>query len=369
MKGGHKRPFFLFLHELYNGKNPFGNNLSMQKNLKTGVLLLQLGTPRSPSVWDVGRYLRQFLNDYRVIDIPAIARFLLVNGIIIPFRVRRSAAAYKKLWMPKGSPLLNHGLKLQNALQISLGENYGVHLAMRYQEPSIPKILKEMEKRAYHKVIIVPLFPQYASSTTGSALEKALQGISRWYVIPSMHVISQYMERQDFIKAWIEIGKSYSPETYDYVLFSFHGLPIRQLDKVYQDGKPCKDHFCKERWQADNYYCYEASCYETARRIAEGLGINKERYQVVFQSRLGKEPWLEPYAEPTIISLAKQGIKNLLVFSPAFVSDCLETTIEIGEEYMEEFIKHGGKHLQLVESLNVHPLWVDCLKNLILEIY
>jgi len=333
---------------------------------KYGLLLLNLGTPQSPSVWYVARYLTQFLNDPRVIDNNPITRWLLVNTLIVPFRSPKSAKAYKKLWTEQGSPLLFYGKKLQNKLQQLLGNEFGVHLAMRYQKPSIPDVLKEMEKKGYQKIIIFPLFPQYASSTSGSAIQETLKHLSKWYVIPNFQIISQYFDSEYFINAWVQIGKKYLHEnSYDHVLFSYHGLPFRQLDKVYQDGKLCKEHFCKEVWNEENYYCYEAACYETSRRIAKGLGI--EQYSVAFQSRLGRDPWIEPYAEPHIIQLAKQGIKKLLVFSPAFVADCLETTIEIGHEYAEVFKEHGGKHLQLVHSLNAEHEWVEAIKQMVLE--
>ncbi len=338
----------------------------MLKKPKYGILLLNLGTPKSPSTWNVAKYLNQFLNDPRVIDINPIARWLLVNWIIVPFRSRKSAKAYQKLWTKEGSPLLFYGKELEKKLQNALEQDYGVHLAMRYQEPSIPKILKEMEKMSYQKILIFPLFPQYASSTTGSAVQETLQHLAKWYVIPEFQVISQYFDNQHFINVWVNIGKKYTEnQNFDYVLFSYHGLPVRQLNKVYQDGKLCEEHYCKNEWNEQNYYCYEATCYETTRKIATALNI--QNYTVAFQSRLGKDPWIQPYAEPTIIDLAKKGIKKLLVFSPAFVADCLETTIEIGYEYAEIFKKNGGEQLTLVHSLNAENQWVEAIKNMILE--
>lgn len=338
----------------------------MLKKPKYGILLINLGTPKSPSLWNVAKYLTQFLNDPRVIDIHPVARWLLVNTIIVPFRSPKSSKAYQQLWTSKGSPLLVYGKELTQKLQETLGEDFGVHLAMRYQEPSIPNVLKEMQKKTYQKILIFPLFPQYASSTTGSAIQETLKYLSQWYVIPEFQVISQYFDNPHFIQAWVKIGKKFiAHHQYDHVLFSYHGLPIRQLDKVYQDGKLCNEHFCKENWNEQNYYCYEAACYETTRRIADALNISS--YTVVFQSRLGKDPWIQPYAEPTIIELAQKGIKKLLVFSPAFVADCLETIIEIGHEYKQIFQQHGGAELTLVPSLNAEPEWVLALKNIILE--
>lgn len=336
------------------------------RSMKTGVLLINLGTPDSPSVGNVRSYLSQFLNDPRVIDIPWLARKLLVNLIIVPFRAPKSAKIYQALWTDEGSPLLLHGLSLQEKLQVSLGNEYVVELAMRYGKPSLETVLARMNKAGYQKVILLPLFPQYASSSTGSALERALRIISKWYVIPELAVVSQYFDHEGYINAFVERGRQCDPATYDHVLFSYHGLPVRQVDKVYSDGKPCDDHDCEREITSDNYYCYKATCYATTRAIAERLNIPEASYSVGFQSRLDNE-WLEPFSDKLVEELAKKGTKRLLVFSPAFTADCLETTIEIGDEYKEIFEEHGGEHLQLVESLNDSPIWVEALKQLVLE--
>jgi len=332
---------------------------------KIGVLLINLGTPDSPSVKDVRKYLRQFLNDPRVIDINPIGRFFLVNGIIVPFRAPKSAKIYKELWTPEGSPLLIYGKKVKEKLQKALPENYTVELAMRYQNPSLKSVLDRMQKQNYSKIILLPMFPQYASSSTGSAIEEAMRIINKWWVIPELKIISQFFNDDLFIDAFVEKGNMYSPKEYDHVLFSYHGLPERQVDKVYTDGKPCKDHDCENEWNEHNEYCYKAACYETTRRIADKLGLDKAKYSVAFQSRLGRDPWIKPYSDFELVDLAKRGVKKLLVFSPAFVSDCLETTIEIGVEYDHIFKENGGEKLQLVESLNDSDKWIACLKRMV----
>lgn len=334
---------------------------------KTCVLLINLGTPDSPAVGDVRKYLRQFLSDPRVIDINPLGRFFLVNGIIVPFRSPKSAKVYKKLWTNEGSPLLVYGKKVKDKLQKNVPDNFTVELAMRYQNPSLKSVLDRVQKQNYSRIIILPLFPQYASSTTGSAVEETMRIINKWWVIPEIKIIAQYFDRADFIKAFALQGEKYRPQNYDHVLFSYHGLPERHVDKVYQDGKPCKDHQCENVWNEENEYCYKAACYETTRRIAKELNLDTNKYSVAFQSRLGKDPWIQPYADKTVEELAKKGIKKLLVFSPAFVADCLETTIEIGHEYKELFLEHGGKELQLVDSLNDSDAWIECLKNIVLE--
>lgn len=328
-----------------------------------GILLVNLGTPDSPSVRDVRKYLFEFLNDPRVIDIPAIARWFLVNLIIVPFRAPKSAALYKLLWSEKGSPLLLYGRQCRDILAKKLGPEYGVHLAMRYGNPSIPSVVEEMRKQGYKSVKVIPMFPQYASSSTGSAIEKVMQHIAKWNVIPEVNIVSQFYNHPTFIEAWGAVAQEYDYKDYDHVLFSFHGLPVRHLDATYVEGQ-CADHDCEKEVTDENHSCYKAVCYETARLIAQKLGIPADSYTVCFQSRLGRDPWVEPYTDHVLKDRANKGDKKLLVFSPAFVADCLETTIEIGYEYQEEFEEMGGEKVQLVPSLNVHPVWIDCLEDL-----
>lgn len=333
---------------------------------KTGVLLINLGTPDSPSVGDVRRYLFEFLNDPRVIDINPVGRFFLVNFIIVPFRAFKSAKVYKELWTENGSPIMIYGESVKQKLQDLLGDKFEVELAMRYQNPSLDEVLARMKKNNYQKIIVLPLFPQYASASTGSAIEKAMKIISKWWVIPELKIISQFYNDAGYINSVVEQGKKHNINNYDHVLFSYHGLPVRQVDKVYEDGKPCDDHNCENEITDYNKYCYKAVCYATTRMIAEKLSIPKENYTVCFQSRLDMD-WLEPFSDKVIIEQAKKGAKKLLVFSPAFVADCLETTIEIGSEYQELFEQHGGEKVQLVESLNDHPMWINSLKDMILK--
>ena len=348
-------------------------NSKSKVKLKTAVLLVNLGTPDSPSVRDVRSYLFEFLNDPRVIDISAVLRFLLVNLIIVPFRAPKSAKIYQELWAnngllegKKGAPILYYGRSVQEKLQKSLGESFDIYLAMRYKNPSLEKVLTDLYKNNYEKIIVIPLFPQYASATTGSVIEKVMKIVSKWWVIPEIKFISQYYDNEGFINTIIERTKKYNIEEYDHVLFSYHGLPIRQVDKVYKDNSLCEEHNCETEINETNQFCYKATCYATTRLIAEKLKLSKEKYTVCFQSRLDKE-WLEPFADDIIIGQAKKGARKLLVFSPAFVADCLETLIEIGFEYQKLFEEHGGDKVQLVESLNDHPMWIETLKNIVVN--
>lgn len=334
--------------------------------MKTCVLLINLGTPDSPSIKDVRKYLFEFLNDPRVIDINPIARFFLVNFIIVPFRSPKSAKIYKELWTEKGSPILIYGESVQKELQRELGNDFEVELAMRYQNPSLDVVCTRMEKKGYEKIVIIPLFPHYASASTGSAIEKAMKLIGKWWVIPEIKIISQFYDNENYLNCVIERSKKYNLNDYDHILFSYHGLPVRQVDKVYFDGNPCLDHKCEDEINESNKYCYKATCYATTRMLAEKLNLSKERYTVSFQSRLDKD-WLEPFSDKVVEDWAKKGAKKLLVFSPAFVADCLETTVEIGIEYQKIFIDNGGEKVQLVESLNDHPMWIDTLKKMILK--
>ena len=331
--------------------------------MNTAVLLINLGTPDSPSTRDVRSYLRQFLNDPRVVDLPAPLRWALVNLIIVPFRAPKSAKIYQQLWTDQGSPILLHGQRVKSLLQQRLGEGYTVELAMRYKNPSIPDTLERLRKTNPDRILVVPLFPQYASASTGSAMQAVMDVVRDWWVIPDIRLISQYWNHPTLIHAWLERGRQYDWRDYDHVLFSYHGLPERQVDKVYDQGL-CRDRDCEHEITDENAYCYKATCYGTTRLLAQGLGIPEEKYTTCFQSRLDKK-WLEPFADKLVEEHARQGAKKLLVFSPSFVADCLETTIEIGHEYQELFEEHGGEKVQLVESLNDHPAWIDTLEALV----
>ncbi|MTI32198.1 ferrochelatase [Xanthovirga aplysinae] len=340
----------------------------MNKKGKIGVLLVNLGTPDSPSVPDVRKYLREFLMDKRVIDIPFINRWMLVNLIIAPLRAPKSAKVYQQLWEDRGSPLMYYGEDVRKAVQDSLGEEYVVSLAMRYQNPSIQKGLNDLRERLVSQIIVIPLFPQYASATTGSVMEKVMEIIHNWENIPSLKFISNFLEEEKFIETFCRNARKYMEKIkFDHFLFSYHGLPERQVKKA-SCGNYCQlNEKCCSVYHQKNQFCYRAQCFQTTRLLVEALNIPEEKYTVAFQSRLGKDPWIQPYAEDVIKTLAQNGKKKVLAFSPAFVADCLETTVEVGNEFKEIFEEAGGEHWQLVESLNNHPLWIECLKDMVLK--
>ncbi|MDA9555300.1 ferrochelatase [Pelobium sp.] len=335
---------------------------------KKGILLVNLGTPDSPSTADVRKYLDEFLMDGRVIDINPVFRTLLVKGIIVPFRGPKSAKVYQKLWTEEGSPLLVYGKKVHQAIKEKLGDDYMVELAMRYQSPSIADALERLKQAKVDSIKVVPLFPQYSSACTGSVHDKVMEIVRTWQAIPDMTFVNSFYDHDGMINVFANHGKKYlEQQKWDHVLFSFHGLPQRQMRKVDVSGIHClKIKDCCKTITENNKFCYTAHCNRTAQLIAEKLNLSEDQYTICYQSRLGKDPWVQPYTSEILKEQAAKGAKNLLVFCPAFVADCLETIIEISEEYAEEFEELGGEKVQLVESLNDDPAWIDALTDIIL---
>jgi len=334
---------------------------------KTAVLLIQLGTPDSPKTSDVRRYLGEFLNDPRVIDLPWLARKLLVNGIIVPFRAPKSAKIYKELWdLSEGlSPLLVHTQKVQEKLKDRLkSSNVDVYMAMRYQNPSMANVMEEMRALHYDHVIVLPLFPQYASASSGSAIERAMKIMSKWWTTPEISIVNQFWDNAGYIDSIVERSKAFNLKDYDHILFSYHGLPEKHVDKVYEGDNLCTEVPCETEINNKNSMCYKATSYATTRLIAGKLGLKEEDYTVCFQSRLDKK-WLTPFSDKVVEEQGRKGAKKLLAFSPAFVADCLETVIEIGHEYQEIFEEHGGEKIQLVPSSNDHERFIDGLEDII----
>jgi ferrochelatase len=239
---------------------------------------------------------------------------------------------------------------------------------MRYQSPSIASALAGLRDKQVKHIIVVPLFPQYASASTGSVFDKVMEIVKDWQVIPSLNFIDNFLEDTLFIGTWVEIARKYMDKVaYDHFVFSYHGLPERQIIKGSQDNYCQLNKKCCAVYHKKNRLCYRAQCFQTSRLLAKELDIPDEKYTVSFQSRLGKNPWVKPYTDVVIPELATKGVKKVLAFSPSFVADCLETTIEVGDEFKEIFEKAGGEEWQLVESLNSHPMWIECLKQMVLK--
>jgi protoporphyrin/coproporphyrin ferrochelatase len=332
---------------------------------KTAVIISNTGTPNGTSVPAVRKYLKEFLGDGRVITMPTLLRKLLVNGIIVPFRAPKSAKLYEKVWTAVGSPLLVHSQKLQNKLQAKLGDEFEVMLGMRYGNPSLKSALQKVCRNDIKKVILLPMFPQYASSTTGTIKELACRELSCWNNIPALKTIGQFYHETGFIECFAENISKKDPQKYDHVIFSYHGLPLRHV-KATHHGHDCSHFNCATEVNEHNAYCYRATCYATTRLLVEKLDLQPEKYTVCFQSRFSRN-WLSPFADEVIKKKAKQGVKKMLVVSPSFVTDCLETIVEIGVEYKDLFLKNGGETFDWVHSLNNNDNWAEFLAELIVK--
>lgn len=338
---------------------------------KTGVLLLNLGTPDAPDTESVRRYLDEFLMDPYVIDLPWIFRVLLVRGIILRTRPKRSAAAYRKVWTSRGSPLAFHTIDLAEKVQESLGSEYLVRPVMRYGKPHVSEALQEFVNQGIDSVVVLPLYPQYAVASTKSSEEWVKKQAELLKFKGKIKFIGAFYNNESFLSAFAEkVIESRTTFTSDHLLFSFHGLPeqaVRKLDR--SGGNHCLvNASCCDVITDVNRECYRAQCFFTARRIAEKVGLSKDQYQVTFQSRLGPTQWIRPYSDVVLKELGASGrVKNLLVVSPSFVADCLETLEEIAIRSRVDFIKSGGEDLRMVPSLNSSDRWVECVTELVLR--
>ena len=325
--------------------------------MNRGLLLINLGTPASPTPIAVRHYLNEFLLDRRVIDLPWPLRYALVKGIILPFRSRKSAEAYKSIWLTEGSPLLYNSQQLLGDLQKYLTNDFKVALGMRYGNPSITAALKELKECT--ELVILPLYPQYSSAATGSAIEEALNIITQQETIPSLVVISHFYQYQTYIQAQGELIREHL-KPHHHLLFSYHGIPERQIEKA-GCTKPCS----RECPVQESPRCYKAQCYQTTQLIATHLNLASEQYSTSFQSRLGKTPWIKPYTDELLINLAAQGVKNITITCPSFVTDCLETLEEIGLRAKEQWLHLGGQEFNLIPSMNNHESFIKAIREII----
>ncbi len=332
---------------------------------KIAVLLMNVGSPDEPTVSSVRKYLTAFLNDKRVIDLPWLLRKFLVNAIIIPFRVKKSTGLYQHLWTEKGSPLIYYSEELKQKLQVQLGDSFQVFVGMRYGNPGYKKALSEIKKKGFEKLILVPLFPQHAMSTTETAVVAAQKEIKKLGIKSEIIEVGQFYDHPKFIDAFVVQARKHDLSKFDHIVFSYHGLPNRQVEKCHP-GIRVESCNCKSVLPNHGKFCYRATCYETSRLIASKLNLTGSDYSVGFQSRLSNN-WLTPFTDAILRKKLSEGKKDILVFAPSFVTDCLETILEIGVEYGEEFKQNGGNKLQLVESLNVENTWVEVLAEIVIE--
>jgi ferrochelatase len=326
--------------------------------MRHGLLLINLGTPKKAHVSAVRNYLRLFLTDKRVIPLPALFRYILVYCFIVPLRALRTAHAYERVWTDHGSPLLYHSQNLSTEVQKQAGSNNLVALGMRYGEPSILEALTTLKH--CNSITILPLYPQYSSAASGSSIEEVLHIISSWNNIPLLKIIPDFFQHPTYLKAQAALIKGYLQQQ-DHVLFSYHGLPERQVISHECPSICFKD--CPEL-NSNNQGCYKAKCHQSSRLIAQELQLTENQYSTAFQSRLGNISWIKPYTEEHLVSLLAKGIKKLVIVCPSFVADCLETLEEIGIRAKQMWLTLGGKELLLVPSLNTHPLWIKAIIEL-----
>ena len=326
---------------------------------KVGIVIVNIGTPKSPEKKDVASYLREFLMDPLVITLPYVFRWILVNLIIVPLRAPKSAEKYKKVWTTAGSPLAVHS----EALAKKLGEAlpYPVEAAMHYGEPSLKKVLKKYEAMGLEKIVVVPMYPQFAEATTGSTKMRVDEMVKREKISAKIEFTPPFYDDEEFLASWEHLyrEKFSQGEKPDHVLFTFHGLPQSQIKKICGCYQP--DGNCCAVVRKENSNCYRMQCFQTAKLLASRLSLAEENWSVSFQSRLGRAEWIRPYTEDVLAALAKKGTKKIAVLCPAFTADCLETIEEIGIEGLHTFSKNGGSEYHLLPCLNSEVQWTKSL--------
>lgn len=323
--------------------------------MKRGLLLINLGTPSSTSHSSIRSYLRAFLTDKRVVDLPAFIRYLFVYFFLLPFRTKKSVHAYQAIWTKQGSPLLYHSHNLACTIQEQVSSAYQIALGMRYGEPSIENALNQLSQ--CESITILPLYPQYASATSGSSISEVMRIISSWEIIPSLEIIRDFFQHPAYITAQAQLIKPYINKN-TFILFSYHGLPERQLIKssctsICLDSCPPVTH--------KNQGCYRAQCFQTSRSLAENVHLSEDQCATAFQSRLGTLPWIKPYTDEILIQLINKGIKKLIIVCPSFVTDCLETLEEIGIRAKKQWHELGGDEFLMIPCLNTDPLWIKAV--------
>ena len=329
---------------------------------KRAVLLVNLGSPKSTSVADVRSYLREFLGDERVIDLPKPLRWLLLEGIILRTRPKKSAHAYQSIWTKDGSPLVLTSISVQKKLAATLGKDIPVYLAMRYGEPSIPGVLKQMKVDGIEEVFLMPQYPHYAMSSWETVVVKVYEDAKQLFPTLKIDLLQPFYQDSDYIEALYQVTEPYLKKPHDLLLFSYHGIPERHLRK----GDPSKGHClkvddCCSHCSPVQSTCYRAQVFATTKALAKRAGIEQTKYSVSFQSRLAGEPWLRPFTDKELERFPKEGIKHILVMCPAFVADCLETLEEISEEAKETFLEAGGESFEQIPCLNDQTPYIDFL--------
>lgn len=338
----------------------------MTQALRPGILLLNLGSPDSTKVEDVRTYLREFLSDPRVIDIPTPIRKMILELFILPFRPKKSAHAYETIWTPEGSPLIVITERVAHKLRERL-EDVPVEIGMRYGNPSTEEGIRRLINRGVNDMLVIPLYPHYAMSSYETAMAKALERANAMAPGMRVTVLPPFYNHPRYIEALYEVARPYledAKEGFDHLLFSYHGIPERHLKKSDPSGSYCLHYEdCCEREHPAHSVCYRHQCFETTKLLAERARLSPDQYSLSFQSRLGSDPWLSPYTDHQLERLPSQQVKRLLVICPAFVSDCLETLEEINIAGRETFLEAGGKSFRYIPCLNEHDAWIDVLEH------
>ena len=329
---------------------------------KRAVLLVNLGSPDSPAVPDVRRYLREFLGDERVLDLPAPARWLLLEGIILRTRPKHSAHAYASIWTPEGSPLVTMSRKVQGDLAGKLGADTPVYLAMRYGSPSIAQVIGQIAADGVQEVLLFPQYPHYAMSSYETVVVRVMEEVARQAPKLRVTTVQPFFGDADYIEALHAVAAPHLAKGYDHLLFSYHGLPVRHMRKADSSRAHCMTVTdCCNTCSPAHATCYRAQCFATTRAFAERARLDPAKYSVSFQSRLAGEPWLEPFTDKEFERLPSVGVKKILVMCPAFTTDCLETLEEIAVRGRESFVGAGGVDFLQIPCLNDHPAFIDFL--------
>lgn len=332
--------------------------------MKKGILLINLGSPDSTKTKDVRRYLREFLSDPKVIDNWFVRKFIL-NLFILPFRPKKSAEAYRKIWWKEGSPLIVITERLKNKLQAK--QDIPIAMGMRYGSPSIKEGLSELKDRGCDDIFVIPLYPQYAMSTTETVNEKTIEVCNQFFPNLKLSFMPPFYDREDYIEALSSNIKQNLPANFDKILFSYHGIPERHISKTDKTNTCELGKCCFRENNPSHATCYRHQCYKTTELVAKSLGLSNKKIMQSFQSRLGSDPWLQPYTDATLKGFPSKGIKSIAVVAPAFVSDCLETLEELAMEGKEEFLENGGEKFTYIPCLNDNEEFVNLLNQWIIN--
>jgi ferrochelatase len=332
--------------------------------MSKAVLFLNLGTPSEPTARGLRDFYKYFFSDPFVFDFNPVGRWLLRNLIILPFRAPRVAEDYAKIWMEEGSPLKVYAERMQASVQDKFdaaGEEIVVLNGMAYSEPFITQSMAELEARGVREILLLPMFPQYSTATTASAFHTVKEAAKKWKQAPQLHFLDDLFQEPAFIRAWVSIIQQHLvKDDVDHVIFSYHGVPEKTINKADQAGV-CEFGSCCEQITESNRLCYRMQCVQTTKAITRELGWDDNYWSMAFQSRFGPLPWIQPYLDEHMVHLLDQGNKRIAVVTPSFVSDCLETIFEIGVEYSEQFEEAGGESFQLVPNLNDDSSWFEAV--------